>query len=37
MAEDLFIALSILWGWQIDRIVPDRFDLVGGAIALIWV
>ena len=29
-----FIVLSILWGWQVDRITPDRFDLVGGFICL---
>lgn len=33
----IFIALSILWGWQIDKIAPDRFDLVGGLIALVGV
>lgn len=30
----VFIALSILWGWQVDRIRPDRYDLLGGAICL---
>ncbi|MBF0607943.1 MAG: YnfA family protein [Candidatus Magnetobacterium sp. LHC-1] len=30
----IFIALSILWGWKIDNVVPDRFDLIGGAMAL---
>ncbi|HEX8139460.1 MAG TPA: YnfA family protein [Pyrinomonadaceae bacterium] len=30
----VFIALSILWGWRVDKIVPDRFDLIGGLIAL---
>jgi len=30
----IFIALSILWGWLIDHTVPDRFDLLGTAIAL---
>jgi small multidrug resistance family-3 protein len=29
-----FIVLSIAWGWQVDRITPDRFDLVGGFICL---
>jgi small multidrug resistance family-3 protein len=29
-----FIVLSILWGWQVDRITPDRLDLVGGLIRL---
>ncbi len=33
----VFIVLSILWGWQVDRIEPDRFDLLGGLIALIGV
>ena len=30
----IFIVLSILWGWKIDKIAPDRFDLIGGVIAL---
>lgn len=29
-----FIVLSLFWGWLLDGNVPDRFDLVGGAIAL---
>ncbi len=33
----IFIALSILWGWKIDKIIPDRFDIIGGGIALIGV
>ncbi len=33
----VFIALSIIWGWQIDEIIPDRFDIIGGAVALIGV
>lgn len=33
----IFIVLSILWGWGIDRKAPDKFDLVGGTIALIGV
>jgi small multidrug resistance family-3 protein len=33
----MFIILSVLWGWQIDRIVPDRFDILGAAIALVGV
>lgn len=30
----VFIALSLLWGWQVDKIRPDRWDIVGGLIAL---
>src|SRR5271157_362213 len=33
----IFIVLSILWGWQIDKVVPDRLDILGGVIALIGV
>ncbi|HCA56585.1 MAG TPA: hypothetical protein DEP46_01240, partial [Blastocatellia bacterium] len=32
-----FIALALLWGWQVDKVTPDRFDLIGGAVALIGV
>src|SRR5712692_3813473 len=30
----MFIVLSILWGWGIDRITPDRFDVLGAVICL---
>lgn len=30
----VFIVLSILWGWKIDNLKPDLYDLIGGAIAL---
>lgn len=33
----VFIVLSLLWGWRVDKITPDRFDLIGGLIALIGV
>ncbi len=33
----IFIVLSILWGWGIDRIAPDKYDLLGGWIALLGV
>lgn len=33
----VFIALSILWGWKVDGVTPDRFDLIGGLISLIGV
>ena len=33
----IFIVLSILWGWKIDNIAPDKFDLIGGSISLIGV
>lgn len=33
----VFIILSIVWGWQVDKIVPDRLDWVGAAIVLVGV
>jgi small multidrug resistance family-3 protein len=33
----VFVILSILWGWKIDKIVPDRFDIIGGLVALVGV
>ncbi len=30
----VFIVLSILWGWLVDKISPDRYDLIGGVLAL---
>lgn len=31
----VFIVLAILWGWKVDGITPDKFDLIGGTIALL--
>jgi small multidrug resistance family-3 protein len=33
----IFIVMALLWGWLIDKIAPDRIDLIGGTIALIGV
>lgn len=30
----IFIILSIIWGWKIDNVMPDRMDWLGAAIAL---
>lgn len=30
----VFVVLSILWGWGVDKVLPDKFDLVGGMICL---
>jgi small multidrug resistance family-3 protein len=29
-----FVVLSILWGWGVDHMSPDRYDLLGGMICL---
>jgi small multidrug resistance family-3 protein len=31
----MFVVVSLLWGWRVDKISPDRFDLLGGAIVLL--
>ena len=33
----VFVVLSIFWGWRVDGLAPDRYDLIGGAICLIGV
>lgn len=33
----IFVLLSLLWGWAIDRRAPDNYDLLGGAICLVGV
>ena len=30
----VFVILSVLWGWGVDRIAPDRFDVLGALICL---
>ena len=33
----VFVVFSILWGWAIDHVGPDRYDLLGGLISLFGV
>jgi len=33
----VFVVMSILWGWKIDHVVPDKFDLIGSVVVLIGV
>lgn len=33
----IFVILSLLWGWQIDRKSPDLYDWLGAAICLVGV
>ena len=30
----VFVVLSILWAWGVDRIAPDQYDLLGGGLCL---
>lgn len=31
----IFIVMAIQWGWKIERVVLDGYDIIGGTIALI--
>ena len=33
----VFVVLSLLWGWKIDGVSPDKYDVIGGVIALLGV
>jgi len=33
----VFVALSIIWGWWIDGIRPDLWDVVGGSLCILGV
>ena len=33
----VFVVLSVVWGWAVDRVAPDRYDVVGAAICLLGV
>jgi len=30
----VFIVLAMLWGWKVDQVAPDKFDLIGACVAL---
>jgi small multidrug resistance family-3 protein len=31
----IFIVMAILWGWKVDGVSPDKYDIIGGLIALL--
>jgi small multidrug resistance family-3 protein len=33
----IFIILSIIWGWKVDQMMPERMDWLGATIALVGV
>lgn len=33
----IFVVLSIVWAWKVDHWQPDRYDIIGAAIAVIGV
>ena len=30
----VFVVLSLLWGWTVDRVSPDRYDVTGVCLCL---
>lgn len=30
----IFIVIAMIWGWQVDKVAPDRADVIGALIAL---
>lgn len=30
----IFMLIALFWGWGIDKVTPDRFDIIGALIAL---
>ena len=33
----VFVALSLLWGWSVDGIRPDRYDVIGAILVIVGV
>lgn len=33
----VFIILSVLWGWGVDKKMPDMYDWIGAAVCLVGV
>jgi small multidrug resistance family-3 protein len=31
----IFIVMAILWGWLVDGVIPDKYDLIGGGVAFV--
>jgi small multidrug resistance family-3 protein len=31
----VYVAVAVVWGWLVERIEPDRWDIIGAAVALL--
>jgi len=31
----IFIVMAVIWGWKVDNVVPDKYDIIGSVIAVI--
>jgi small multidrug resistance family-3 protein len=37
MYGSIFIVMSFLWGWKVEQVIPDRYNLVGALVVMIGV
>ena len=37
LMEGVFIVLSVLWGWGVDKKMPDTYDWIGALVCIIGV
>ena len=33
----IFIVMALLWAWKVDGFKPDKYDIIGAAIAMVGV
>lgn len=33
----VFVVMSVLWGWKVDGVEPDRYDLMGAVLCLLGI
>ncbi|MCS6958364.1 MAG: YnfA family protein [Aquificaceae bacterium] len=33
----VFVVMSIIWGWRVDGVEPDRYDLAGAVLCLLGI
>jgi small multidrug resistance family-3 protein len=33
----VFVVLSLVWGWMVDGVTPDRYDVMGATLCLLGV
>jgi small multidrug resistance family-3 protein len=33
----VFIIMAMVWGWKVDGVAPDRYDLIGACLSLVGV
>ncbi len=31
----IFLLIAVFWGWAVERVSPDRYDIIGAVVALV--